>query len=343
MDDPAALRAEISTIASRGTCLAERAEALLEVLRHIIAVDAACVTLLRPDGSRQPPLYARGYSQALEDHLATPEFLANVELVGLRRNRTPLRVVDLPAPTAATSAWARFMAPAGFCEGIGIPLHTGDGRYLGVLAAHSDDPTPVGDDIRDLVAGLAPLLAYALDPMRTVSALTGLVTDAVAGVVLTQDDTVEPLPGLPGHRLLARGSPVLAEAAACYADGDSQATFLVPRSWKDPDRYWRTTMLACSDRPPHHASAVVVLRPPDDLLGLGHRELTVLGLLIAGWPTAHIAARLQVSVLTVYAYLDEARGKLGARTTAAAVMRAADRGLYLPATLTGHTAAGDRS
>ncbi|MFI7601703.1 response regulator transcription factor [Actinoplanes sp. NPDC049681] len=342
MPDPAALKAEISAIASGAASLAARAEALVESLRPVMIIDAACVTLLRPDRSRQPPLYVYGYPEALEEHLATPQFLANAERLGLTRDRTPLRVMDIPAPSLEMSAWGRYMAPAGFCEGVGIPLHTFDGRYLGVLAAHTYRPTPIGDDTRDLLAGLAPLLAHALDPMRSVCALTGLVTDAVAGVVLTQDDTVETLPGMPGHRLLTRGSAVLAEAAACYADGDSQATFLIPRSEKDPGRYWRTTMLACPDQPPHHVSALVVLRPPDDLLHLGHRELTVLGLLIAGWPTAQIAARLRVSVLSVYATLEEAKGKLGARTTAAAVMRAADRGLYLPATVTGHAEHGHR-
>ncbi|MEV4640612.1 LuxR C-terminal-related transcriptional regulator [Actinoplanes sp. NPDC049548] len=327
------LAAEISTIALRATGLAERAEAVLRALRPVMAIDAACVTLLRPDRRRQPPLVSFGYPGPVVEHLATPDFLGSVEQLGLHRYRLPLRVMDLPQPAAEIPGWADYMAPAGFGEGIGVPLHTADGRYLGVLATHTYSRTPVSDATRELLAGLAPLIAHALDPMRTVSALAGLVGDALAGVVLTQDDTLAPVPGLPGHRLLTRGSPVLAEVAACYTDGDSQATFHVPQSRQEPARYLRATMLACPDQPPHHVSAVVVLRPPDDLHQLDRREMTVLGLLVAGWPTAQIAARLRVSVLSVHAILDQVRSKLGTRSTAAAVMRAADRGLYLPPAL----------
>ncbi|MEV4703098.1 GAF domain-containing protein [Actinoplanes sp. NPDC049316] len=330
----AMVTAQIAAIAGLSTGIADRAEAVLEHLRLVMNFDAACVTLLEADGRRQPPLLCQGYPATVVEHLHSADFLASVESLGLNRNRTPLRVADLQVPGAELATWAEFMTPAGFHEGIGIPLHSPDRRYLGVLATHTCDRTPVSDDTRDLLADLAPLIARAVDPLRTITALASLVTDAIAGVVLTRSGATAPLHGLPGHRLLASGSPVVAEAAACYADGDSRAAFLTPAQPPDPSGYLRVTMLACP-HPSHDLNAVVVLRPPGNLHHLSHREMTILGMLIAGWTPARSANHLGMSLRAVHTALEHARVKLGEASTAAAIMRAADLGLYLPPTTPG--------
>ncbi|MEV6596298.1 LuxR C-terminal-related transcriptional regulator [Actinoplanes sp. NPDC051346] len=328
----AVLAAEIAAVASLGTSLVGRAEALLEPLRAVLEFDAACITMLDAEGRRQPPLLWRGYPSAVVEHLHSTDFFVSVQRLGFSRNRSPLRLADMPVPPGELRGWAEFMAPAGFGEGIGIPLHTADGRYLGVLSTHTEDRKPVRGEIRDLLGDLAPLIAYAVDPLRTITALAALVTDAVAGVMLTRTGATAPLPGLPRNRLLDRGSPVVTEAAACYADGDSRATFLTPTVAPDPPGYLRATMLACPDQSPYDLEAVVMLRPPGDLHHLSHREMTVLGLFIAGRTECQAAARLRTSVRAVRAALEHARVKLGAPTNAAAIMRAADLGLYLPPT-----------
>jgi DNA-binding CsgD family transcriptional regulator len=327
----AILTAQITAIAGLSTGIVERAEALLDPLRLVMNFDAACITLLEADRRRQPPLLCRGYPTTVVEHLHSACFLADVESLGLNRNRTPLRVADLQVPSAELAIWTELMIPAGFREGIGIPLHTPDGRYLGVLATHTGDHTPASDDTRDLLADLAPLIARAVDPLRTITAVASLVTDAIAGVVLTRSGATAPLHGLPGHRLLTCGSPVLAEAAACYADGDSRAAFLAPTRPPDPPGYLRATMLACP-HPSHDLNAVVMLRPPGNLHHLSHHEMTILGMLIAGWTTAQSANHLGISLHAVHTALEHARTKLGAASTAAAIMRAADLGLYLPPT-----------
>ncbi|GGQ48640.1 GAF domain-containing protein [Couchioplanes azureus] len=323
------LTAQIAAVAGLSAGVAERAEALLEPLRGIMTFDAACVTLLESDRRRQPPLIHHGYPAKVVEHLHSTDFLLGVERLGLDRSRSPMRVMDMPDP-AETPGWADLMVPAGFGEGIGVPLHTTDGRYLGILATHTRSRTPVDDATRSLLARLAPVIAHAVDPLRTITALAALVNDAVAGVVLTRSGATAPLPGLPGHRLLAPGSSVLAEAAACYADGDSRATFLAPTRYPDPPGYLRVTMLACPDQPPYDLNAIVMLRPPGNLHRLSHREMSVLGMLVAGWSELHSAARLHISPHALRSALEQARAKLGAPSDAAAVMRAADRGIYLP-------------
>ncbi|OJF09961.1 hypothetical protein BG844_34745 [Couchioplanes caeruleus subsp. caeruleus] len=324
------LTAQIAAVAGLSAGVAERAEALLEPLRGVMSFDAACVTLLEADRRRQPPLICHGYPSAVVEHLHSADFLLSVERLGLDRSDRPMRVMDLPVPPLELPGWATYMAPAGFGEGIGIPLRTSDGRYLGILATHTRSRTPVDDETRNLLARIAPVIAHAIDPLRTITALAALITDAIAGVMLTRSGATAPVPGLPGHGLLTPGSSVLAEAAACYADGDSRATFLTPTRYPDPPGYLRVIMLACPDQPPYDLDAVVMLRPPGNLHRLSHQEMSVLGMLVAGWSEPHSAARLHISTRALRSALEHARTKLGAPSNAAAVVRAADRGLYLP-------------
>ena len=61
-----------------------------------------------------------------------------------------------------------------------------DGRHLGHLTVHTDTPTHPTDAARDLIGALAPLLAHAIDPLRSITAAARLVHGALAGVVLTR-------------------------------------------------------------------------------------------------------------------------------------------------------------
>ncbi len=329
--------AEVAEIAEMPGTGITRAEALLAPLHRLTRFDAARIALL--DGARRhhPTLATRGYDDTIKQFLEGPEAIQDLELAGLLRSRRPLRMKDLSVRPSQLTTWSTYLLPAGFREGVALPLITADGRYLGVFGAATATARPLGDSACDLLQRLGPLIAHAVDPMRTVAALTSLVTDAVAGVVLTRAGEAVSLPGLSGHRLLTPGSPVLTEAAVCYADGDSRAEFLTPEpQGRTAPGYLKVTMLACPDEPPHDLTAVVVLRPPGDLRRLSHREMTMLGMVITGFTTARMAAELRISAVAVRAALEQARIKLGAPSCEAAVMRAADHGLYLPPAIALH-------
>ena len=325
---------EVAAIAALPGRLSARAEELLQPLHRLIRFDAARIALLDGERKRQPPAISHGYPDRTEQYLNGPEFMHDLELVGLLRNRAPMRLKDLPVAPMELRVWAEQLCPAGFREGVGAPLVTQDGRYLGLLSANTVSATPLSDSACSLLHTLAPIIAHAVDPMRTVSALAALVTDAIAGVALAHNGDARPVPGLAGHRLLAPGSPLLAEAAACYAEGDTRATFLTPAGQgSEPYGYLKAAMLACPDEPPHDLAAVVLLRPPGDLRHLSHREMVVLGMLVTGSTAPGIAARMGITTRAVRGALEHALLKLGAPSGDAAVMRAADHGLYIPPSL----------
>ncbi|MEV6598272.1 helix-turn-helix transcriptional regulator [Actinoplanes sp. NPDC051346] len=325
-----AIISEITGIVAAPEPLAVRAEAVLTTLRRRLRFDAGRISLHDPERRLQPTLASCGYDQRLLEYFDGPELVHNVELLGLHRRATPVRISSLPIRPAELPLWAEHLHPAGFREGIAVPLRTTDGRYFGVFSACTESATPICDTTCGFLARTSTVIAHAVDPMRTIAAMAGLVTDAVAGVVLTRGGNIEALPGLPGHRLLAPGSPVLAEAISCYRDGDSRAGFLTPTRPPDPPGYLKVTMLTCGEQLPHHLTAIIVLHSPGDLRHLSHREMTILGRLITGGTVEQIAAALRIPQSAVNAALEQARTKLGARSSAAAVMRAADLGLYLP-------------
>ncbi|HWG99206.1 MAG TPA: helix-turn-helix transcriptional regulator [Pilimelia sp.] len=330
---------EMVGIARRPGPLAERARELLEPLRRIVPYDAVQITAFDPAGPRQVPLVREGYT-SLRAFFDSPAYVADLERLSLQGAGPPMRLKDVPVPPECLPAWVQYFHPAGFREGMGVGLVTADRRYLGMLQMNHTDPRPASDSVRELLHRLVPVIAAAVDPLRTVTALAATVADAVAGVVLTRGGGTMPLPGLPGHALLDAGSPVLTAAAGALADGPVAAHFLAP--WPDappgPDAPTgplaaRVTALGCPPEPPAHVRAVVLVSPPPPLCGLTRRELEILGLLVRGWTNARIAAALFITARTVAAHLEHLMRKLGAESRTVAATRALARGLYIPAHL----------
>jgi DNA-binding CsgD family transcriptional regulator len=158
-----------------------------------------------------------------------------------------------------------------------------------------------------------------------------LVADAVAGVIVTDTGDTVPLPGLPDHRLLAPGSPVLSAATAQLAHAVPHVVFLCPDP--DPDDgtpLTRVTAMACPAGTPGHLRAIAMLSPPSDLHALTRRELEVLGRLIGGDSNTRIAAALSISERTVAAHIEHILTKLNVSSRTAAGVRALRQGLYIP-------------
>lgn len=325
---------EVAGIAAAPASLEERAAALLEPLRRVVPFQAGRITLLDPERGGFGDLVSEGYADPVRAFFESPEMHEEIELVGLPRARPPLRIRDLPVPPAELRSWVEYLEPAGFQETLAVGLFAPDDRFLGALGLSTEATAHPTDAARDLIGTLAPMIAHAVDPLRTVTAAARLVRGATAGVVLTRGGRALPLPGMEAHPLLGAGSGLPAVAAR-LAEGRAQAVFLCPLAGPDPaGGHVQVTVLGCPSQAPHHVVAAVVLAPPGDLRGLTPRELQVLGLLIEGWTNARIAAELVVVPRTVAAHVEHILAKLDAGTRALAAVRALGQGLYVPPGLT---------
>lgn len=241
--DRGRISAEIFEIATMHGSVERRAQALLEPLAPLLRYDAAWISLLDPEHRAQRTVAITGYSERVRRFYNGAAFMAEMELIGLNARHRPIRAKDCPVPVADLEVWADYLEPAGFGEGLTTSLLTPDGRYLGILGSHNESSVPPSDEVSDELHRLAPLIAHAVDPMRGITALAGLVGDAAAGVVLTHGGRTEPLPGLPGDPLLDVDSPALANATALVGL-HSHVTFLVPCDPEGTDLA-RITALTC--------------------------------------------------------------------------------------------------
>ena len=327
---------EVTGIVAEPGTPADRAEALLAQLRRVVPFDAGWIALLSPSQEAHVPLARTGYDERVSARLDSAPVLEEVEQVGLNRSRRPIRGRDMPFPPSEVPTWAEYLQPAGFRDGVGAGLFTPAGRYLGVLALHTGAADQVSDAARDLLGVLAPHVAAAVDPLRSLAALARLVQGASAGVVLGADGRIEALPGLADHVLLAADSPALAAARAVLRAGQVHRSFLWPLGDRHaPGAHVRLTVLTTGEDLPSRVAGLVLVSPPGDLRGLTPRELEVLGLLVEGCSNAEIARVLVVARRTVAAHVEHVLVKLSASSRTLAAVRAERAGLYVP-----HLAAG---
>ena len=331
----AKIAAEVAGIASLPASIEQRAQLLLEPLGRVVPFQGAWISLLDPEAREQPPLVCQGYPNGLRSYMGGPAGVAEIEMLGLDRSGAT-RLSDLRIDLQQVRSWAEYLAPAGFRGGLAVGLCTPDGRYLGMLGLNTDSVAHPTVAARDLMTMLAPMIAHAVDPMRSLAAAVKLVRHAEAGIVLTRAGNALPLPGLPTYPLLTPGSDVLMVAAQRLTQGDRHATFLCRRPGDEAaDGHARITMLACPPDVPRHLAAVVAVSPPGDLHGLTGRELVILGLLIEDWSDQRIAAALHLPPVAVTEHVQHVLAKLGVPTRLLATLRALRLGLYVPRPLDG--------
>jgi hypothetical protein len=286
MTDPhphiAQLRLQLAEIALSTTGMQERAAAVLETLGRVLPFDAAWLAVRDPEQHRHTPLATRGPADALRRYFCTPEADVEVEQLGLNHRRPPMLASEISVPLPELRAWAEHLLPAGFRGGLAAGLFTPSGRHVGFLALLTEDPARPDVADRQLIATVAGIVAHGLDRAQEMADTARIVQAAGAGVVLTRGGETEPLPGLPGHRLLVAGSAILTAAAAELADGDTYRSFLTPTTGSDGEGLLRVTALNCARPDLDHLTTAVLLSPPGDLRGLAPRDLRVLGLLAAG-------------------------------------------------------------
>jgi hypothetical protein len=122
----------------------------------------------------------------------------------LHRAHPPMRLWDFPVPPAEVRGRAEHLGPAGFREASGRPVHPG--RPLpGATDPEHRDPAHPTDAARDLIGVLAPQIAHAVDPLRSIATAAPQVHGIQTGVLLTRAGHALPLPGPGAHALLREG------------------------------------------------------------------------------------------------------------------------------------------
>jgi DNA-binding CsgD family transcriptional regulator/GAF domain-containing protein len=302
-------------------------------LRTVVPFEAAWIGAFDRGQHGYQTLTAVGHDAANRAYLESGGFNEQVEAFGLFRRNRPLCLRDFPVPPSETPSWAEHWWPAGYREGIGVPLVARDGRRLGLMTMYTDSPAYPSDAARDVIGTVAPMISAAIDPMSTVAGLAALVGDARAGGVVGRGDTLYRLPGMPSHSLLAQDSRVVPTALAKLTHRRTQTAFLCPDP-RGSDDYVRVTAIACPPHVPNHFVALILISPPGDLRGLTRRELEVLGFIIDGRANQYIARTLFITERTVAAHMEHIRAKLDAPTRTVAAVRSLHLALYIPHQLT---------
>lgn len=325
--------AEVAALADLPASLEERAEAILDPLRRVIPFQAARIALLDPELRQHDLLSCHGYNDHLRDYMTTREDYDEVESLGLH-GTAPLRVRDLPVAAEEIRSWMELYRPAGFREGLGVGLVTRDGHRVGLLGLNTDSPAHPSPAACNLVRLLAPTIAYAVDPLRSLAVLARIVRGMTAATVLTASGGTVPLPGLPTHPLLEAHSAVLLAAVTHLGRTPDYAMFLVPYDRPPAEAgHVRVTLLGCNGRAPRHLRAVVAVSAPGDLCGLTGTELEILGALVEGATAASIAVAWSIPVGIVEAHLERVRIRLAVPDRITASLRAVREGLYIPTQL----------
>lgn len=323
------------TVASESSePLPDRARTMLGALRRAVPFDAAWLALLDPLESSYSPLACVDLDAPVVRYLEGPTVAHDVEATGAdsgadtpRPTRWP---ADLPVPSGELTTWAQGLLSAGVHEALAVGLFTADGRHVGLLALLFDEeraPAPVE---RERLAAAVPVLAQAIDPMRSLLTAARLVPGATAAVALREDGRTEPIGGWPGDPLLAEGSVSLAAALVRLRTGQVCSSFLWSASHEGVPTHVRITALATPGDLPR-VQGVVAVSPASGLRGLTPRELQVLGFVVEGCSNQEIAHALTVTARTVAAHLEHVLAKLDVPARTLAAVRAEQEGLYVPA------------
>ncbi|MEV4708766.1 LuxR C-terminal-related transcriptional regulator [Actinoplanes sp. NPDC049316] len=321
---------EVAALADQPASPAERAAAILEPLRRVIPFRAARIALLDPELRQHDLLSCHGYNDRIRAYMTTRQDYDEIESLGLH-GTTPLRVRDFPVAAEDLRSWTELFRPAGFLEGLGVGLVTRDGRQVGLLGLNTDSPAHPDPAACNLVQLLAPTIAYALDPLRSLAVLARIVQGMTAAAVFTTFGATQPLPGLATHPLLEADSALLPAAVAHLSGTPDFTTFLAPYDGTPAQAgHVRITVFGCGRLPPRHLQAVVAVSAPGDLFGLTGTELEILGALTAGATAASIAVARGIPLRAVEGHMEHIQIKLAVPDRMTAALRAAREGLYVP-------------
>ncbi|MEW1953429.1 helix-turn-helix transcriptional regulator [Terrabacter sp. NPDC080008] len=324
--------AEIVDIAASTVPLLERARGIVESLDAWLPVEAIWLTLSDPQSHVYATIGSTGLERPVLDYLDRPTVAREIQLAELNKDRPPVAVTELPVPIEELPTWADCLIPVGFRDGLAVPLVEPGGPYLGMLSLlHSSTELPAGV-VRDSVGQLAPLIARAVSPLRSLLSTARLVQGARAGAVLLRDGSTYPLPGLEPHPSLVH-SLVLDIARRTLLEGVVYRSFMWPlQNDGGLDAHTRVTVIAATDVPAF-VLGTLLLTPDAECHGLTLREMEVLGLIVDGRSNQQIATRLTIAARTVAAHVEHILRKFDAPTRTLAAVQAEREGCHVPPAL----------
>jgi DNA-binding CsgD family transcriptional regulator len=319
-------RAKVSAAARIGFALGTSADVEWDVVFGAMAdaipeICAVQVTGWDPVGRTYVVVAERGYRKAISDDLCH----------GLPRTRwggqlfasgVPLLMDDMPEHFRASPHYLEWLHPAGFEDGLSATLRAPGGRQVGVLHLNAPFRRAFGEEARDFVAQIGPVLASRVDPL----AIPQL--DARFGPEWTASRVIpgsEPL-GLTGREAspLAR-DPRIAELVELFIRLPAGIlTFL----WQLGGDWHRATLVRVTDT--NRSGVIVASTPFANELGLTAREVDVATGIVAGLSNQAIAEGLVVSRRTVETYVERLLAKLSCATRGEVAGITARAGLIKP-------------
>jgi DNA-binding CsgD family transcriptional regulator len=323
--------AEVLDLALSRAPMVERARGLVETLDRWLPAEAIWLAVSDPESNLHTTVGSSGLEGPVLEYLDRPSVAREIQLAELNVDRPPVSVTELPVPMECLPTWADCLVPAGFHEGLGVPLVDPGGPYVGMLSVlFSSAETPSGA-LRDRLGQLAPLIARGVSPMRSLLASARLVHGATAGVVLLRDGTTHSLPGLEESPLMGASSSVVDLARQTLLTGHVYRSFMWPTQ-DGPHSFGhvRMTVLAATDVP-SFVLGTLLMTAEADSRGLTARELEVLGLLVDGRSNQQIAQHLVIAARTVATHVEHILHKLEVPTRTLAAVRAEREGCYVPA------------
>ena len=119
--------AEMRDIATSTLPLLERARGLLESLDRWLTADAIWLALSDPQSNVYATVGSTGLDRSVLDYLDRLSVSREIQLAELNQNQPPVSVTELPVAVEELPTWADCLIPAGFREGLGVPLYLTNG------------------------------------------------------------------------------------------------------------------------------------------------------------------------------------------------------------------------
>jgi DNA-binding CsgD family transcriptional regulator len=324
---------EMLEVAASAVPLLERAQGLVDALDRFVCADAVWLAVSDPASTVYATVGSTGLDSSALSGLDHPRVAEEIQDAGLDRDRPPVSVSELPIAVEELPTWAECLIPAGFREGLAVPLSEPSGPYLGMLCLLSSTRGPAPAGLRTSMAQVAPVVASGVSSSRSLQHTANLVRGATSGVVLLRDGSAYPLPGLPDQERAARDRAVVRVARETLLAGRLHRSFLWPcLDAGGSTVHVRMTALAASDVPAF-VLGTLLLAPAGDTRGLTARELVVLGLVVDGRSNQQIAHRLVITPRTVATHVEHILHKLQVPTRTMAAVIAEREGCYVPACL----------
>jgi DNA-binding CsgD family transcriptional regulator len=236
----------------------------------------------------------------------------------------PLLMDDMPQHFRASPHYQEWLHPAGLEDGLSATLRIGNSRQVGVLHLNAPERRAFGEEARDFVAQIAPVLARRVDPLRSPSLDSWFGPEWAASRMVSRG---EPLAVTGREPSPLAGDPRFVELAAAFG---RLSVGILAFLWPYRGDWYRATLLHVVDT--NRTGVIVASAPFDNELGLTAREIDVITGIVSGLSNQAIADGLVLSRRTVETYVERLLGKLACATRGEVAGIAARAGLVRPGT-----------